>query len=356
MLTKEPGWYPDPQGLPQVRLWDGDDWTDYTQPFAPLEEVAHGPTTALEDYPYLADANLRATQGPRTVSTWTPAPVLATPSAQGPGRRGSGLVWWLVGAGVVVIAIIAVAANALIGGGSPGADPGGTDPDPDPSSTATVPPYAPSDAPTGTVPADGALTSVLEISADGDYFVGATGDDDVEMTITPSGTTEPLALPLDRGNALAALVGGTWSDPGYWLTLPAGSYDVVLTERDGLETTATLVAEPATVVDVPPGTPVDVELTDDASIAVLKLTTDVETGAVVDVRGTGADDLDGQLTYLTGTRVTSVDDRGQTVAETIGGNELDPYVELDLVPGSTFVVLEELYAATATFNVSVTLG
>ncbi|TGO04244.1 DUF2510 domain-containing protein [Serinibacter arcticus] len=354
MLTKEPGWYPDPQGLPQVRLWDGDDWTDYTQPFAPLEEVAHGPTTALDDYPYLADADLRATQGPRTVSTWTPAPVLATPGATGPRRSGGGLVWWLVGAGVVVIAIIAVAANALIDGGSSNADPGGGA-DPVPSSTSTLPPFAPADAPTGTVPADGALTTVLEITTDGDYFVGATGDEDVEMTITPSGTTEPLALPDDRGNALAALVGGTWSDPGYWLTLPAGSYDVVLTERDGLETTAALVAEPATVVEVVPGTPVDVELTDDAGIAVLKLTTDVEAGAVVDVRG-ASEELDGQLTYLTGTRVTSIDDRGQTVAETIGGSEYDPYVELDLAPGSTFVVLEELYLSTATFNVSVTQG
>jgi len=354
VLTKEPGWYPDPQGLPQVRLWDGDDWTDYTQPFAPLQETAHGPATALEDYPYLADADLRASQGPRTVSTWTPAPVLATPTSTGPRRRGGGLVWWLVGAGVVVIAIIAVAANALIGGGSPGADPGGA-PDPDPSSTATLPPFAPSDAPTGTVPADGALTTVLEIGTEGAYFVGATGDEDVEMTITPAGATEPLALPDDRGNVLAGLVGGTWSDPGYWLTLPAGSYDVVLTERDGLATTAALVAEPATVVDVVPGTPTVVDLTDDASIAVLRLTTDVETGAVVDVRGAEAD-LDGQLTYLTGERVTSVDDRGQTVAETIGGSEFDPYVELDLAPGSTFLVLEELYLSTASFTVTVTLG
>lgn len=28
----DPGWYPDPQGIPQERFWDGHGWTDRTRP------------------------------------------------------------------------------------------------------------------------------------------------------------------------------------------------------------------------------------------------------------------------------------------------------------------------------------
>ncbi|MFN8126424.1 MAG: DUF2510 domain-containing protein [Candidatus Nanopelagicales bacterium] len=28
----DPGWYPDPKGMPQERYWDGHSWTDHTRP------------------------------------------------------------------------------------------------------------------------------------------------------------------------------------------------------------------------------------------------------------------------------------------------------------------------------------
>ncbi|GMA30779.1 DUF2510 domain-containing protein [Litorihabitans aurantiacus] len=355
MVTKEAGWYPDPQGLSQVRFWDGDGWTDYTQPFAPEEVVRPGPATALADYPYLAGADLRSASGPRTVSTWTPAPV-AAPAGVAAGRQRSGLLWWLVGAGVVVVVIIAVAINALIDGDP--ATGGGGGADPAPSSTASLEPFAPGDAPSGTVPAGGSLTTVLEVEQDGDYLVGATGSSDtldVEMTITPTGEPEALPFPSDRGYQLSDLLGGSWSDPGYWVWLPAGSYDLVLTERRGEQVDVELQADAAPeVIPVEAGVPANVSIGAD-SAAVLRVSTDAPVSAVVDVRGED-EDLDGHLSYLSGDRVAAVDDRGPTLAETVGGTEYDPYLELDLEAGVSYLVLEDLYEPTPSFSVSVTFG
>ncbi|WP_158277091.1 DUF2510 domain-containing protein [Serinibacter arcticus] len=351
MLTKEPGWYPDPQGVPQVRFWDGDTWTDYTQPFAPLETASHGPTTALADYPYLADANLRASDGPRTVSTWTPAPVLVPPTSRAPGRRRSGLVWWLVGGGALVVTILVVALGAL--GTGDGDAPVGADPSP--SSTTTIDPIAVDVEARGTVPADGELRSTLEVTTDGAYLVVATSDEDVKLTLTPAGGTDPLPLPDDRGTVLADHLGGTWSDPGYYLHLTAGTYDVVVTEHDALQTEVTVLVEPATVVELPLGVATDVTVADYLP-TVVSVPVDAAGTLLVDARAADPDAQDGQLTYDAGGRITSVDDRGPTLAGTTGGAEYDPLAEVPVEPGYAFVVLEDLFGASGTFSVTVTLG
>lgn len=352
MLTKEPGWYPDPQGVPQVRFWDGDTWTEYTQPFAPLEAKGHGPATAAEDYPYLADVSLRATQGPRVVSTWTPAPTFDPSAGSGPSRRGTGLTWWLVGGGLVVLAVIAVALNAVIGGAGGGGGATPTDADPSPSSTETLPPLTVGVPALGTVPEDGELATTIEIAQDGDYFLGATSDLDVALTVTPAGSTEPLVIPDDRGVDLAAAVGGEWSDPGYYVRLTAGTYDVVVTEHDGAAVDVEVAVEAATVVVLTPGTPVEVP-TDGYAGAVLAIPHEAGT-LVVDARG--ADAADGVLTFLTGSRVTTLDDRGTAMAGTTGASEFDPYVELDVEPGTTYLVLADIVGDPATFTVTATLS
>ncbi len=35
-----PGWYPDPSGERQWRVWTGDQWSELTRPFAPAEQAA----------------------------------------------------------------------------------------------------------------------------------------------------------------------------------------------------------------------------------------------------------------------------------------------------------------------------
>ena len=36
-----PGWYPDPAGLRQWRVWNGTTWSDVTRPYGPLETPTH---------------------------------------------------------------------------------------------------------------------------------------------------------------------------------------------------------------------------------------------------------------------------------------------------------------------------
>ncbi len=48
----DPGWYPDPQGIPQERFWDGHGWTDRTRPMTiviPAKPSAPPPSPAATD-------------------------------------------------------------------------------------------------------------------------------------------------------------------------------------------------------------------------------------------------------------------------------------------------------------------
>lgn len=350
MVTKEPGWYPDPQGAQQVRFWDGDTWTDYTQPFAPLTDAGHGPATALEDYPYLAEADLHAAHGPRTVSTWTPVPVapVLAPRVRRPGR--AGLVAWSIGGALLVVVIGVVAVNALTGS-DPEASP---TPVPSPSSTVTLDPIGPGQDGRGSLPAGGELLVTVTIETAGTYFVGATSSQDVALTLTPTGTTDSLAVPDDRGELLTTWYGGGWADPGYFLDLEAGSYDVVVTERTGEATDVTVALDPVTALDLTPGIPQEVTL-GDADHAVLRIVAEEAAPFVLDARA--ADDgLDGQLSYLSGSRLTSLDDRGSSRAQSTGGSEYDPLIEIDLAPGTTFVILDEISGEPGRFTLTSTLG
>ena len=57
-----PGWYPDPEGKPQSRYWDGDSWTDQVGPQLPaqsLQPVQAAPSLAAAFVPVTVDAEGR---------------------------------------------------------------------------------------------------------------------------------------------------------------------------------------------------------------------------------------------------------------------------------------------------------
>ena len=54
------GWYPDPEGKPQSRYWDGDTWTDQLGPLlppAPAQPVPAAPSLAAAFAPVALDAD-----------------------------------------------------------------------------------------------------------------------------------------------------------------------------------------------------------------------------------------------------------------------------------------------------------
>ncbi|GAA5018241.1 hypothetical protein GCM10023258_04930 [Terrabacter aeriphilus] len=65
-MTQQPpreipaGWYPDPEGKPRSRYWDGDGWTDQTGPQLPAVPVAApAPTLSAAFVPVTVDASGR---------------------------------------------------------------------------------------------------------------------------------------------------------------------------------------------------------------------------------------------------------------------------------------------------------
>ncbi|HET7800186.1 MAG TPA: NINE protein [Humibacillus xanthopallidus] len=50
------GWYPDPEGKPQSRYWDGDSWTEQVGPLLPQAQ-APAPTIAAAFVPVTHDAS-----------------------------------------------------------------------------------------------------------------------------------------------------------------------------------------------------------------------------------------------------------------------------------------------------------
>jgi Protein of unknown function (DUF2510) len=109
-----PGWYPDPNGGPELRWWDGSTWTEHTSP-APPGTPAPGP--APTDFPPPGPV-----PGPVGFPPAGPAPGLAGPpgSASGghppaPGGAGSKNAV-LVGLAVLIVALLLVGGFVLLSG------------------------------------------------------------------------------------------------------------------------------------------------------------------------------------------------------------------------------------------------
>lgn len=341
MLTNEPGWYPDPDGARQVRFWDGDSWTEYVQPFAPVLTREHGTDSALEDYPYLLDADLRRPNEPRVVSTWTPAAVAAPVLRR---TSGSAARWWVIGGAAAFVVVVLAVLMALRPEAPPLADPA-------PSSTVTSSATVTLGAPASVdVPTAGAAVVTLDVPRDGAYFVEATSSADLSAELSRDGVV--VWSGDDRRRELAEIVGGEWQDPGAFVQLAAGTYTMTLTERTGLATTAVVTFFESDVVDVTVGGAVTVDVAA-GSYAVLRLVLDGEAPLTIDVRSIAGGSDPRLTTFQTGRAITT-DDRAPDVAVSTGASEYDPYLEATFPAGTSFLVLDEYGLAAVTLDVTVT--
>lgn len=342
MQANEPGWYPDPDGGRQVRFWDGDAWTEYVQPFAPVLVDLAGSDTALTDYPYLEDADLRATHEPRIVTTWEEDVPLVVATA--PRRKRSALTWWIAGASVVLLVVVIALVASRRSGESVLSIPS-------PSSTVTASETVEVGAPvTLDVPAAGLALLTLSVPTDGTYFVEGTSQADIAMVIDEGGTTPWTSD--DRGSDLVTVVGGSWQDPGMFVYLTAGEHDVAITEHSGLAASATVTLYEASTTDVVVGEPMTLTVPD-GEYAVLRLQLDAESPLIVDVR---ADDIsfDPRLVTFESGRSVLTDDRSPNEAATLGGTEYDPYLSSTFPAGTSYLVVDEWGLRGVTLTVSIT--
>ncbi|WP_066363410.1 DUF2510 domain-containing protein [Herbidospora mongoliensis] len=133
MTTTPSGWYPDPYGSPQLRWWDGSQWTDATHPLegqeapAPPEPAEHA---ALEAAPVTATAVFAPPQPTQPTPQWGGPPSapsqpwgatsqLPMPHFGAPPKPPSPLPWVLGGVGIVlVIALVVGGAFVFLNQGS----------------------------------------------------------------------------------------------------------------------------------------------------------------------------------------------------------------------------------------------
>ncbi len=54
VVPTPPGWYPDPSGTRQWRVWNGHSWTDVTRPYAPLPVPVSGASFGLTEFDVLS--------------------------------------------------------------------------------------------------------------------------------------------------------------------------------------------------------------------------------------------------------------------------------------------------------------
>lgn len=336
MLTKEPGWHPDPEGGRQVRFWDGEEWTEYVQPLSPETARSFGPETAVTDYPYLAEGNISPAREPRVVDSWTPEVVSPLAGASSRARRPrSALPWWIAAGAVALVLVVAGGITALRSGQAPLADPS-------PSSTVTATSAATvGQSVTVGVPSAGAGVVVINVPDPGTYLVEA---------VDGSGSGRDIAGRLlagsdvvwqgdDRGNDLSEVIGGAWSDPAAFVELDAGEYTFEITEHDALATTAEVFLYEVETVEVSAASPTTVTIPG-GEYVVLRLDLPAEERLAIDVRGLGSWD-DPQLTHFPGGIPTLSGDRGAQKASDLGGSEWDPYLEATFPAGTSFLVLTD---------------
>ncbi|WP_187292858.1 DUF2510 domain-containing protein [Beutenbergia cavernae] len=348
-MTREPGWYPDPEGERQVRFWDGDAWTEYVQPFAPEAPEVHGAGTAAADYPYLSATPAEPGTGAYPVATWADAPVRTAP-AQVPGRGRGGL--YLGIAVAVVVALVIVGATLLTRGNGPGPGPGPT------GGLQQGTPVVVGTPASDTLATGSTWEATLTIPEDGAYLVDLAAQSGGDLVLEIVDDAGDVAWRSDdRGRELVELMGGASLDPGGIAELTAGEHLVRITEYDGLEQGFDLRVDPADATALTPGLPGTLDVPA-GSFAVAVLPLDALSALTVDVRTVGGSGDDPRMVLLLPPDgdVVDIDDRTAEQQEEVGGAEYDPYLETDAGPGNLYVLVGEYQGTDVVVEVTVTLG
>lgn len=360
MSDRPAGWYPDPDGENRQRYWDGDSWTGYYTPLAPPRAEIHGAATATTDYPYLAatrgqhpDVMVRAGAPALSTGGWP----TATPGAAddgtmeftGAGRRPPSSRWFLVTVSVLVVALVVVLGVWALGGAGGNPSPGPTATGPTgPVPTSTGDPIALDASTTGDVGGFGLWTSALSLDADTllsiDVRADASGAD-LEITLTPSGGGSPVGND-DRGSALANTSGNAL-DPYLVASLPAGDYDVAVTNRNGGDTGFDLTTA-AITTELPLGQRLDATVPENDAWAGY-VTIDSDADYRVDVVGESADDGDTPDPVL----VLVGPDGEQLVNDDRDAGDPDPQLVQQLTAGTWVVVVIDYRGRSIDISVEV---
>jgi hypothetical protein len=117
-----PGWYPDPGGERQWRVWTGTEWSDTTRPFSELARDARPPSTAT----YASAPALLRRYG--VVSLFAGLGLLVSVLAHWPGTAHPSPTWFAFAASDLAIGLLtlgsvlyALGARALLGRWTPAA-------------------------------------------------------------------------------------------------------------------------------------------------------------------------------------------------------------------------------------------
>lgn len=359
---QEAGWYPDPSGQNQERFWDGDSWTEYYAPIVPSDEQEHGPATAREDYPYLAELSHRpdvmvapGTPGDGWLANqpWGPA---APPRDDdgtkvfGAGVRGTPGGTAAV-ASLVVLAVLVVAGLGwwLVTGRNEDDGPGPSQPPTaSPGSGAVV---------TGTFAADGETAEAFEaggryegalsLPAETTLAIDVRGDGgavDLQLSVLDEAGDEVYSSD-DRGRDLADMLDGTSLDPFAVPSLGAGEYTVVLEDVNGGATSFTATSMAITEEVQVGGSATASVPADGVWIGLVHVADEGE--YTVDVRDAGSEDpVLATLDSVGRERVN--DDRDYA------SDDYDPQLVAPMPSGPVVLIVSEWGGAATSVTISVT--